>query len=272
MSAMFKPATTAIQSLGAIELVTPDYAAELLKLNVANRPLNKDTVDALVAAMNRGEWMYNGDAIRISNQNVLLDGQHRLEAIKKSGIPQWCRIERNLPPEAFDTIDRGRKRTVSDSLSVRGEKYAPVLASAIRWILVIERGGAYSNRVVSAPESVAVLETYPDVRHWVMFYASHKGLRKFFDSALCAVATLFARKYGAEVVEQFLTKLASGENLKRTDPAYELRARVIQSKTSTSKTPTYIMVPLMMKAMKAHVAGKQIGVLRHRADEEFPTV
>lgn len=254
------------------ELVTPEYAQELLKRNTSNRPLSAYTVEQYAAAMERGEWKFNGDTIRISESNVMLDGQHRCHAIVKSGIPQRYIIVRGLPDEVFQTIDQGKKRTVGNMLAIAGEINHSTLASALRWILIISERVGSTKRSVTPAECFQALTKHQSVRRWVAYHQNSKDLRALFDSNVVAVATLAAEKYGDEVVERFLWQLASGEGLKRTDPAYELRARAIQNKTRTTRTPDYLFVPLIIKAMKAFVNGKQIGVLRLRDDEEYPTI
>ena len=254
------------------EMITPEFAQELLAVNTMNRPLSRFVVDAYANAMKRGEWQYNGDTIRVAASGALLDGQHRLHAIVKSGIPQRYIIVRNLPDDTFRTIDQGKKRTVGDVLATRGESNHTTLASALRWILLIETKGSFAKQAATPAQCLAMLEAHPSARRWAAYHANNKELRALFDSNVVAVATLAANKYGDEVVERFLAQLASGEGLKRTDPAYELRARAIQNKTRVNRTPDYLFVPLIIKAMKAFVNGKQIGVLRLRDDEEYPSI
>jgi hypothetical protein len=265
----------AVPSLADIQvmLITPDIARELLVMNVANRPLNITRVNELAKLMRDGQWIYNGDTIRISSENVLLDGQTRLNAIIKAGIPQWYIVVSNLSPVAFDTIDRGRKKTVSDSLAMRKEKNSSQLASAVRWLHVLDtnKGQGYNSKV-NAIESVEALERHPEIRHWVAFFISSSSIRRLFESNVCAVAAIASKKFGHDIVMQFMRQLADGEGLKRTDPAFELRARAIQNKTKTTKTPTYTMVALTIKAMKAHCTHKQVGTLRYAPGDDWPTL
>ena len=85
--------------------ITPAYAAELLKQNTNNRPVRPSHVRFLSEAMQRGEFLFNGDAIRISKDNVILDGQHRLLAVVKSNIALKVVVVRGLESEVFKTID-----------------------------------------------------------------------------------------------------------------------------------------------------------------------
>jgi hypothetical protein len=76
--------------------VTPELAAKWLELNDHNRGVVTARVDQYAADMRRGEWRVNGEAIKISADGKILDGQHRLlavleadVAIRRSSSPAW---------------------------------------------------------------------------------------------------------------------------------------------------------------------------------------
>lgn len=82
-----------------IELITTDLARQYLKRNSScNKPLEEDKVNALVEKINSGKWDSNGDAIYFGHGDVLLNGQHRMNAIVRSGIPVPVRVFR-MPAE-----------------------------------------------------------------------------------------------------------------------------------------------------------------------------
>lgn len=94
--------------------VTPEQAKAWLKTNTLNRPVRVGHVKSLAAAMKRGEWTLNHQAIAM-NGTKLLDGQHRLMALIQSGLPKLqMLVASEVPSEAFDTIDIGVKRSNSD--------------------------------------------------------------------------------------------------------------------------------------------------------------
>lgn len=100
--------------------VTPDVAEELLALNTkGQRTISNAAVERYASDMVTGDWFVNGDTIKISKDNELLDGQHRLSSIKESGEPQVLLIVHGLDKEAMATIDAGRKRTYADQLKMR---------------------------------------------------------------------------------------------------------------------------------------------------------
>ena len=54
-------------------IITPEYAAELLKMNINNRSVRTRKVAELADAMRKGEWELSNDAIVISEGNILLN-------------------------------------------------------------------------------------------------------------------------------------------------------------------------------------------------------
>jgi hypothetical protein len=255
------------------ELITPEIAAEIWNHNNTNRPFKRKTAVAYADLMRRGAWHFNGESIQIAIDGEVLNGQHRLWAIMTTGLPQWCMVVRGLPKAVFSTIDQGVKRTPGDVLSINGEKYAHSLAAALRVIFVIHcRQWKDMNEKVQPDQLLAMLAEFPETRRWLARYRNRRGLRQLFDSSLVGVATLFAKKFGDEVVDAFIEAVASGEGLSKGDPAYELRARGISNKAGSSRIAHDVMTAFMIKTMSAHIAGKRIGVLRMLPNEAMPLI
>lgn len=100
--------------------VTPEVAAEMLSRNTKNqRTISAMAVERYASDMTTQEWLINGETIKFSDKNELIDGQHRLEAIKASGESQVLIIVWGLDAEAMATIDTGRKRSYADQLKRR---------------------------------------------------------------------------------------------------------------------------------------------------------
>lgn len=114
--------------------ITPAIAREMLKKNTNNRPIKQSHVEALRQAMLRGEWRCTHQGIGFSDTGVLLDGQHRLEAIAR--LPDMMQFQMNvttgLNEAAFNIIDRGMMRSLADAI-----RHDPRLTSAARLIAAL---------------------------------------------------------------------------------------------------------------------------------------
>ena len=95
-----------------------------LAINTKNRRPTPNHINALADAMRRGEYVsQNGQTIVINASGTwLLDGQHRLSAIKEAGYPPFVLDLKIVPDDeaqkVFSTIDTAeRARTVGYVLS-----------------------------------------------------------------------------------------------------------------------------------------------------------
>lgn len=102
--------------------ITPNEASKYLANNPANRKINERIVAAMAEDMKAGRWMQTHQGIAISNTGRLLDGQHRLSAVIKAGIPVKMMVTFGVDEKAMDAIDQGRKRSTSDIFLFSGEE------------------------------------------------------------------------------------------------------------------------------------------------------
>lgn len=114
--------------------VTPSVAEELLTLNVRNRTLNEQRVYAYARMMKRDEWADVIADICIDENGVLVNGQHCLHAVAKSGKTILVTLKTGLPPKSQDTMDAGRARSVADQLAIEGCRNAQVVAGAAQMV------------------------------------------------------------------------------------------------------------------------------------------
>lgn len=102
------------------QTITPEQAQELLtNHNPSNRRLDTRHAVFLAQEMERGTFRPdNGDSIRIDVDGNILDGQHRLAAIVKTGKPVEMLVAKGVDRETFATIDTGKRRTLQDVVGI----------------------------------------------------------------------------------------------------------------------------------------------------------
>ena len=116
------------------ERITPEIATQILATNIdRNRPVNVSRVGMYEHDMLTGKWVDNGETIKIDSEGRLVDGQHRLRAIERSGVPLWLWVARGVSPDAFETVDVGLTRTPRQLFNMSGDalkhyKTAPAIA------------------------------------------------------------------------------------------------------------------------------------------------
>lgn len=257
-----------------LETITPKKAAELLKKNTHNRPCMMSYVDELSAAILRGEWKVNGDTIKL-NGDVLVDGQHRLHAVVKSGKSIVTYIVRGVQADAFNTIDLGRKRTTGQLLARDGFKHYNTLSAAARTIYMYETGRMriLSSRVGDFSPSVAfgVVESHSGLVDSVDFVLS-VGAHSIAPGGSIAAFHWLMKQKDDVLADTFWTQVCTGEHIGAKDPSFILRRRLIDNRKSQAKLRGYVLAALFVKAWNATRAGKAIGTLKFMDDESFPEV
>ena len=94
--------------------VTPQQAEAWLKGNTLNRDLRAAAVKKYARAMAAGQWELTPDGISFSPSGRILQGQHRLHAIVKSGCTVMMRVTYNVPESAYAKLDTGVIRNLQD--------------------------------------------------------------------------------------------------------------------------------------------------------------
>lgn len=253
--------------------ITPDYAKELLKLNTNNRPVRGGHVKFLSAIMTRGEFQFNGDAIRISESNVILDGQHRLLAIIKSGITLKVVVIRGLQNSAFKTIDvDGMKRTSGQVLGLNNIKNYNGVASATRLYFLLKQNGDPFN-TTNSPSATQILnmaDSNPLIAECVSTITGMAWIKKYLKLSIGSfLLAVFAEK-NKEKAFEFFNMLDSGASLCSDNPIYLLRERIISdSATVGSKIDQTYIVKLAFKTFNYYLTNKKIKCLKLVAGEKF---
>jgi hypothetical protein len=75
-------------------IITPELAQEWLDRGGTNRKITRRRIDAMAAAIQRGEWRLTGEAIKLDHEGRVRDGQNRLHAIAQAGIPVRSAVAR----------------------------------------------------------------------------------------------------------------------------------------------------------------------------------
>lgn len=97
-------------------LVTPAMAQEWLDAgNIDNRLVRPSVVLRYAQMMKGGEWKPTHQGVAFSARR-LIDGQHRLMAVVRSGVAQWMIVFVGQPDETFGVLDRGAARLLRDDM------------------------------------------------------------------------------------------------------------------------------------------------------------
>lgn len=258
-----------------VQAISPAIASAWLTKNTRNRPLDLRRAGRLAEAIKRGEWVLNGDTIRISGSGVVLDGQHRLKAISMAGMTVTTLVVTGLPDSVFETIDvGGAARTTGHVMAIRGEKNYSCLAALTRIYFIWRKSGDPTNgNPDHSPTTAQQLELAED-REFSQTVAEIERLpwcRKNLSPTMAAFCLHAFKEHNAELAREFFRLLNTGAGLSLDSPILHLRNRLTESKTDKQQelAKRYALA-LVFKAFKLFRDGAQIKSLRVRMDGSSP--
>ena len=219
-----------------IILIGPDLAAEYLKHNTKNRSINARHVEFLADQMSYGEFKENGDTVRFTKSGILVDGQHRLLAIIKSGATIPTLVVRGLDEDIINYIDtNARSRKHADVLHLNKYKNTTLLSSIYPIVNAYYTGGKGYSEKVSSNTVLKFIEQNPESVTAATFATSYRPW--LVPISMAASFHYIACKAGhQEKAEEFLIGFNTGADLSAGNPILSLRNIVIaarkQGKTS----------------------------------------
>ncbi|MBQ1500393.1 MAG: hypothetical protein IIZ38_18970 [Sphingomonas sp.] len=258
-----------------VVMVTPEMAEAMLADRGPNRHVSAPVINKYARDMLAGRWQLNGQTIKIARDGRLLDGQHRLEAAKKAKCAFPAIIVEGLAQETFASLDIGRRRSVSDILRERGESLTIILASALRWLWMIENGVILAaNSSPTNGELLDVLGQHPEIRTSIKQVAA---IREIMGSGIAAALhRTFADKDTVRA-DEFFARLIDGVQLAEQSPIRHLRERLIRTRSSHRvRLAEAERVAISIKAWNAYRDDRPVQLLiwrnRGAAREPLPAV
>ncbi|MFE9408489.1 hypothetical protein ACFYN0_06790 [Streptomyces sp. NPDC006704] len=259
-------------------LITPEIAESLLSRAVVNRRLDWGQVDFLADAIIRGEWQLTHQGIALDgplDEGFLLDGQHRLNAIIKVGIPVWLYVFEGLPRTAFPVLDTGKRRSGVDTLSSTGEKYLPLLHSTIRHVLLFKNkpDSSWSGNAARIANGRILAAYNEDSDMYREAVRTGRDISKHLFASQTAVAVGYfvtTEAAPAVKVDSWIEGLTSGANLEMGDPRLALLKVPHMQKRGKRRYSMREQVAMYIKAWNAWVHEEKIENLRFRKTERMP--
>jgi len=258
-------------------VLTPKMAEMFLARNLSNRPESKRYLDRLSRKIAAGQWVLNGEAIKLDVDGNHRDGQHRCAAVIRTGVSIPTFLFHNLPREAFETLDQGRRRSVADIFHIDGEKNCIRLQSSIGWIARRDRNMWQTPPRLDYPEARDILHDNPALRQY-MTDAITTRLDTLMPPGLSSALRYMTALVSDLESAQFWSNVGTGTNLQVGEAALLLRNTLLANKLSHRDKMQYWMIAaLCIKAWNAR--GKEntpMRYLRFRvvgpAPESFPEI
>lgn len=247
--------------------ITPEIAEQLVSQNKANRKVSANNLNKIKASMNRGEWVLNGEAIKVSRDGRVLDGQHRLIAAIETGTTFKTLIVYGLPDSAQDSMDTGKSRTLADVLSIRGYKNATSLAATTVAIMRGEalgtKAGAISqwgSGVITNKQAMERIDAEPELTELPTIVGQHSKIG--LPARTAGYLFYLFSAIDSEDASYFMEKLLSGDGLERGNPILTLRNQLINLKAERGQKKQDYIAALVIKSWNKFRDGESSTLLR----------
>lgn len=262
--------------------ITPQVAQKYLSHNTQNRKESPRNVNFLVDQMKKGLFLENGESIVFDVNNNLTDGQHRLMAILKSGIPYHIPVVRGVQKNTMATYDTGKNRSSIDILNLNGFKNATNLSALVKLIYKYETknskaaGSSIKNRIESLTNQ-QVLDFCLQNNDWLQglmrnsanLYSKAKT-RVLGVSNLSFIAYTVGGREPNEQVYDFMKNIYGITRTEGTATSY-LYSRLYNSKINKEPLNFYWTLGMSLKAWNYFIDGNpSVRFFKFSKDQELP--
>ncbi len=239
--------------------MTPERALGLLDRNTHNRAFKRTGLQRFEKLLSTGHWHLTWDAVAISDDGTLLNGQHRLWAIVQTGISAPVLFVSGLPAASQNVGDSGIRRQIRDQLQIAGAPNPKALAAVARLGLLWETTGSpLTGRMTVEMDDINThIEAHPEIHQAVeLALATRKSIPNFplamFGVLLCHLLVI-----DGPMTVEFVRGVSSGQGLSAGDPRLVLRNRVI-SQRRTRELGQAPFLSFAIRAWNAYRKGEAI--------------
>lgn len=214
--------------------LTPEIAWAILERNPDNRTLREKTVETYAHDIQQGRWALNGEAIKLSSEGLLNDGQHRCRAVIRAGQSIETLFVFGCDRDSRMTVDAGTVRTPGDYLGMDGVPNGNNVAAASKYIFLIRNYGKVRSGidVITSKsqiqqyihDEIGVAEIVESVR-----FVGRKGANTLCSQSVLAAAHYLFREVSRRDADSFIVSLIDGDMLEKGSAVYACRNKLLDA-------------------------------------------
>ena len=255
------------------EKITPKLAIDYLSKNRKNnRKLSVSVVNSYADDMKNGRWDdENGTSIKFNIDGELVDGQHRLMACIRAGVPFGTIVMRGVSMTAINTVDNGRARSAGAVFTINNIPNANNAASIVRSYLGLKNGrvvltGTEQGAQYGKISNSIVLDVY--TRHTDFFKTSVTLAQRCYDSCkafpISTLGSIYSYLvldggYSEECVADFIEQLTDCKPFE-WNVLRECRKKFVEDKMSNVHMAGSVKQSLLIKAWNYYVRKKDVSI------------
>jgi hypothetical protein len=205
--------------------VDPARATSMLAKSKGNRSLRQQHIIWLAEQMKTGQWKVAPPGVSFSTTGRLLDGHHRLEAVRLAGVEVPMLVLTGFDDDVWGSIDCGVVRAVHDRISL-----SEIPVTNRRIIETIQQLLRIENNHKGKLTAQEVTDQWNELRKalTVLFNIAEKHVKGVTRAPVMgAIARYFQRN--PTLATDFLRKMLEQDSLHSHHPAHVLRYYLINS-------------------------------------------
>lgn len=250
-----------------IVVVTPAMASEWLKRNTRNRHISESYVDSLARDMESGRWMFTHQGIAFDCDGNLLDGQHRLTAIVRSGVPLRMVVTHGMSRNSIAGIDQGNVRSASDVLKLGHSKDVSKRGMAIANAMAAGFAGKNYGRRSKLEQVEFYLEHEGAVNYAERVLPT--GSVRLMNAGLAAVIARASYTVDHAITDRFCQVLITGITEEPRDATIIHLRDFVKGAGNKGTMYRVTIYRKTVMALDAFRAGRALGTLRAATKECF---
>lgn len=258
--------------------ITPKLAEDILALQdpQTNRKLDQGRVTWLAGVIEQGKWNSDVGSILMTKDGRLIDGQHRLSAVVKSGKAITAMVLFGADPDAIKFVDTGKRRTTGQTLAIMGKKMPAIRLATANLLAHFERIAATDEAVSIAPRNL-ILDPDSVLEYLEKYHVELEAMASvlFEHGAACVYAPLVfaAKKYPKETHEA-LNFIKEGQITNSIFKTFHLGQKRLLRKglgSGTERAETVLYVFDLIKALVQKKAPKAAQLTKLKDGPEVHT-
>jgi len=262
-------------------VMTPELASKVLQHNTDNRPRKTATIRTVRSALQDGRWLLTHEAVAMSSDGIVLDGQNRLYVIEETGIPAELFVFVGMNPATKYVIGQQSVRTAGDAFAMAGIPNPNNTAALVRMVSMHDKPFvAWRTFRMSNDEVISAYREDPEgfvraVHDGANTTGNSRKIRRVrVNLTTLGTAIYLIRKAGnpEKLVNEFLDGLRTGTGLRDGDP----RASFVDwsNWVHIGKHPVarYEAFALTVLCWNGWVQGDYVRNLKWRDRSEFPVI
>jgi len=250
-----------------------EYVFTALNTHGTQRSFSLATAERYRRIMEAGQWRqpWPQCCIAFSKEGQLLNGQHTLWAVWKSGLTIKINTAWNLTDSDFLLFDDFKARGLNQLAKQAGLTHTSLRNGIAKAVMALDHGmgqGVHPN-----VDDVIQITVDDVTMNTIVSYVVNQVKTKTRISGVALAYSLhkIAVVHGLDAAIEFFNRVLSGTNLDADDPRLHL-ARFLNNRTANSWVERTQIIIGIIKAFNAWVNGVSMQLLRVAGNEDIPEV